>query len=400
MSYKLTCSPSSSHCSFTILSPLSRKQAFHLVNLVSLFLIRNHQDLAFPSSFPASPWTLFPSRQLSRLKRFSASVCFCQPIFWPTDVRHVNCSSFLATLITPSAQFPRQNHSCPSYCPQDSDRNPFTPRLLDDDCKMEMSMWLYFLSPWMASSSTFIYYSTPGHPTFHRSSSLHRFWWLVWGEMVLLILDQSSTLFTHILLHRRAVFHHHIHHSLGVSTVYLSGRNPKQRSLSFPNHHAVHAQTYLTLSSTPVHSLGSPHSWYSQRSCWLIVLFLFSEIQTLDPRYRSPSNTCPTVFSHNIQLTSQLANFSNSLGEAILDSLVLSTLSCSLYPKKSGHTLCTFTSPESASPSNWLQVFLVPQLPILLSPCCIPTIDLALDSMFLLQFFWISEVLQICFIQF
>lgn len=150
---------------------------------------------------------------------------------------------------------------------------------------------------------------------------------------------------------------------------YLSCRNPKQRLLSFPNHHAVNAQTYLTLSSTPVYSLASPHSWYSQQHCWLIVMFLFSEIQTLDPRFRSPSNTCPTVFSHNIQVTSQLANLSNSSGEAILNSLVLSTLSCSLYPKKSGHTLCTFTSPQSVSPSNWLQVFLVPQLPILLSAC-------------------------------
>lgn len=115
---------------------------------------------------------------------------------------------------------------------------------------------------------------------------------------------------------------------------YLSCRNPKQRWLSFPNHHAVHVQTYLTLSSTPVHSLGSPHSWYSQQRCWSIVPFLFSEIQTLDPRFRSPSSTCPTVFSHNIQLTSQLANLSNSSGEAILNSLVLSTLSCSLCPQK------------------------------------------------------------------
>lgn len=145
-------SPSSPLC--PVLNTLTK--AFHLVNSVSLFLIRNHQGLAFPSSFPASAWTLFPSRHLSRLKRFSASVCFCQAIFWPTDVRHVNRSSLLATLIMPSAQFPRQNHSRPSYCPQDSDINPFTPWLLDDDCKMEMSVWLYFLSPWTASSPTFI----------------------------------------------------------------------------------------------------------------------------------------------------------------------------------------------------------------------------------------------------
>lgn len=157
----------------------------------------------------------------------------------------------------PSVQFPRQNHSCPSYCPQDSERNPFTPWLLDDDCKMEMSMWLYFLSPWMASSSTFIYYSTPGHPTFHRSGSLHRFWWLLWGEMVLLILDQSLTLFTlsHILLQfameelcsiiiATILWGHERSRKSHALRQYLSCRNPKQRPLSFLNHHAVHAQTY------------------------------------------------------------------------------------------------------------------------------------------------------------
>lgn len=159
MSYKLTyvlhrllivISPSFPPC--PVHSTVTK--VFHLVNSVSLFLIRNHQGLGFPSSFPASPWTLLPSRHPSRRIRFSASVSFCQTIFWPTDVLHVNCSSFLATLIMPFAQFPRKKYSCPSYCPQDSDRNPFTPWLLDDDCKMEMSMWLYFLSP---SNGIFFY---------------------------------------------------------------------------------------------------------------------------------------------------------------------------------------------------------------------------------------------------
>ncbi len=111
---------------------------------------------------------------------------------------------------------------------------------------------------------------------------------------------------------------------------HRSCRNSKQRSLSFPNHHAVHVQTRPNFSSAPVHSSGSPHSQSSQQHCWFIVSFLFSENQTLGPRIRSPSNTCPTVFRHNIQSTPQQANLSCSSQEAILNSLVLSTLSACL----------------------------------------------------------------------